>query len=48
MAQALEEAKKAGVTVSTTGSKSYDDLAQALADAQAQVTKLTEFKENPS
>ena len=45
MAQALEEAKKAGVTVSTTGSKSYDDLAQALADAQAQVTKLTEFKE---
>ncbi|WP_277294179.1 SspB-related isopeptide-forming adhesin [Streptococcus hyointestinalis] len=45
MAQALEEAKKAGVTVSTTGLKSYDDLAQALADAQAQVTKLTEFKE---
>ncbi|MCL4890053.1 SspB-related isopeptide-forming adhesin [Streptococcus gallolyticus] len=44
MAQALEEAKKAGVTVSTTGLKSYDDLAQALADAQAQVTKLTEFK----
>lgn len=45
MAQAFEEAKKAGVTVSTTGSKSYDDLAQALADAQAQVAKLIEFKE---
>lgn len=45
MAQALEEAKKAGVTVSTTGSKSYDDLSKALADAQAQVAKLTEFKE---
>lgn len=45
MAQALEEAKKAGVIINTTDSKSYDDLAQALADAQAQVAKLTEFKE---
>lgn len=45
MAQAFEEAKKAGVIINTTGSKSYDDLAQALADAQAQVAKLTEFKE---
>lgn len=45
MAQALADAKKVGVTVNTTDSKSYDDLAQALADAQAQVTKLTEFKE---
>lgn len=45
MAQALADAKKVGVTVNTTGSKSYDDLAQALADAQAQVAKLTEFKE---
>ena len=45
MAQALADAKKAGVTVNTSGSKSYSDLAQALADAQAQVAKLTEFKE---
>lgn len=45
MAQAFEEAKKAGVIINTTNSKSYDDLAQALADAQAQVAKLTEFKE---
>ena len=45
MAQALTDAKKAGVTVNTSGSKSYSDLAQALADAQAQVAKLTEFKE---
>ncbi len=45
MAQAFEEAKKAGVIINTTVSKSYDDLAQALADAQAQVAKLTEFKE---
>ena len=29
----------------TSGLKSYSDLAQALADAQAQVAKLTEFKE---
>ena len=45
MAQAFEEAKKAGVIINTTNSKSYDDLAQALADAQAQVAKLIEFKE---
>lgn len=45
MAQALDEAKKAGVTVNTANAKTYDDLAQALADAQAQVTKLTGFKE---
>lgn len=45
MAQAFEEAKKAGVIINTTDSKSYDDLAQVLADAQAQVAKLTEFKE---
>lgn len=45
MAQALNEAKKAGVTVNTANAKTYDDLAQALADAQAQVAKLTEFKE---
>lgn len=45
MAQALDEAKKAGVTVNTANAKTYDDLAQALADAQAQVAKLTEFKE---
>lgn len=44
MAQALEEAKKAGVIVNTANAKTYDDLAQALADAQAQVAKLTEFK----
>lgn len=45
MAQALNEAKKIGVTVNTANVKTYDDLAQALADAQAQVAKLTEFKE---
>lgn len=45
MAQALADAKKVGVIINTTGSKSYDDLAQALADAQAQVAKLTAFKE---
>ena len=45
MSQALADAKKAGVTVNTSGLKSYSDLAQALADAQAQVAKLTEFKE---
>ena len=45
MAQALNEAKKIGVTVNTANAKTYDDLAQALADAQAQVAKLTEFKE---
>lgn len=45
MAQALDEAKKVGVTVNTANAKTYDDLAQALADAQAQVAKLTEFKE---
>lgn len=44
MAQALNEAKKIGVTVNTANVKTYDDLAQALADAQAQVAKLTEFK----
>ncbi|HEP2676593.1 TPA: LPXTG cell wall anchor domain-containing protein [Streptococcus pyogenes] len=44
MAQALNEAKKAGVTVNIANSKSYDDLAQALADAKSQVAKLTEFK----
>ncbi len=44
MAQALNEAKKAGVTVNTANAKTYDDLAQALADAQVQVAKLTEFK----
>lgn len=45
MAQALDEAKKAGVTVNTANAKTYGDLAQALADAQAQVAKLAEFKE---
>lgn len=45
MAQALNKAKKIGVTVNTANVKTYDDLAQALADAQAQVAKLTEFKE---
>lgn len=45
MAQALADAKKVGVTVNTANAKTYDDLAQALADAQAQVAKLTEFKE---
>ena len=44
MAQALADAKKVGVTVNTANAKTYDDLAQALADAQAQVAKLTEFK----
>lgn len=44
MAQALNEAKKAGVTVNTANSKSYTDLEKALADAKAQVAKLTEFK----
>ena len=48
MAQALEDAKKAGVTVNTNGSKSYSDLAQALAAAQNQIAKLTEFKETQS
>ena len=44
MAQALADAKKVGVTVNTANAKTYDDVAQALADAQAQVAKLTEFK----
>lgn len=44
MAQALADAKKVGVTVNTANAKTYDDLAQALADAQAQVAKLTAFK----
>ena len=44
MAQALADAKKVGVTVNTANARTYDDLAQALADAQAQVAKLTEFK----
>ena len=48
MSQALEDAKKAGVTVNTNGSKSYSDLAQALAAAQNQIAKLTEFKETQS
>ena len=45
MAQALADAKKVGITVNTANAKTYDDLAQALVDAQAQVAKLTEFKE---
>lgn len=44
MAQALNEAKKAGVTVNTAKAKNMADLAKALADAKAQVAKLTEFK----
>lgn len=45
MAQALNEAKKIGVTVNTANVKTYDDLAKALADAKAQVAKITAFKE---
>lgn len=44
MAQALNEAKKAGVTINTAKAKNMADLAKALADAKAQVAKLTEFK----
>lgn len=43
-ARALEEAKKAGVTINAAKGNSYTDLEKALADAKAQIAKLTEFK----